>query len=86
MGKVRQEKKREEKNKEDQRSESQTNEDPGARQGRKVAIHCLSSMICGPGGSKSRLAQAAGAEPAGPMRGEGMQEGRKEAKWKAVND
>jgi len=27
-------------------------------------------MICGPGGSKSRLAKAAGAEPAGQMRDE----------------
>ena len=27
-------------------------------------------MICGPGGSKSRLAKAAGAEPSGQMRDE----------------
>ena len=27
-------------------------------------------MICGPGGSKSRLAKAAGAEPSGQMRAE----------------
>ena len=27
-------------------------------------------MICGPGGSKSRLAKAAGAEPVGQMRDE----------------
>ena len=27
-------------------------------------------MVCGPGGSKSRLAKAAGAEPAGQMRDE----------------
>ena len=31
----------------------------------KVAIHCVFPMICGSGGSKSRLAEAAGAEPAG---------------------
>ena len=32
---------------------------------RKVAKHCVFPMICGAGGSKSRLAKAAGAEPAG---------------------
>ena len=37
------------------------------RKGRKVAIHCVFPMICGSGGSKSRLAKAAGAEPAGQM-------------------
>ena len=37
---------------------------------RKVAIHCVFPMICGSGGSKSRLAKAAGAEPAGQMRDE----------------
>ena len=36
----------------------------------KVAIHCVFPMICGSGGSKSRLAKAAGAEPAGHMRDE----------------
>ena len=30
--------------------------------------HCVFPMICGSGGSKSRLAKAAGAEPAGQMR------------------
>ena len=49
---------------------SQKKEDPGARKGRKVAKHCVFSMICGSGGSKSRLAKAAGAEPAGQMRDE----------------
>ena len=44
-------------------------EDPGARKGRKVAKHCV-SMICGSGGSKSRLAKAAGAEPVGQVRDE----------------
>ena len=43
-------------------------EDAGARKGRKVAIHCFCSMIWGSGGSKSNLAKAAGAEPAGQMR------------------
>ena len=38
------------------------------RKGRKVAKHCVFPMICGSGGSKSRLAKAAGAEPAGQMR------------------
>ena len=45
-------------------------EDASARKGRKVAIHCVFPMICGSGGSKSRLAKAAGAEPAGQMRDE----------------
>ena len=31
------------------------------RNGRKVAKHCVFPMICGSGGSKSRLAKAAGA-------------------------
>ena len=48
---------------------SQKKEDPGARKGRKVAKHCVFPMICGSGGSKSRLAKAAGAEP-GQMRDE----------------
>ena len=34
---------------------------------RKVAKHCVFPMICGSGGSKSRLAKAAGAELAGQM-------------------
>ena len=37
---------------------------------RKVAKHNVFLMICGSGGSKSRLAKAAGAEPAGQMRDE----------------
>ena len=40
------------------------------RKGRKVAKHCVFPMIWGSGGSKSRLAKAAGAEPAGQMRDE----------------
>ena len=42
-------------------------EDADARKGRKVAKHCVFPMICGSGGSKSRLAKAAGAGPAGQM-------------------
>ena len=55
---------------EERRSEkrkSQKKEDADARKGRKVAKHCVFPMICGSGGSKSRLAKAAGAEPAGQM-------------------
>ena len=40
------------------------------REGRKVAKHCVFPMVCGAGGSKSRLAKAAGAEPAGQMKDE----------------
>ena len=49
---------------------SQKKEDAGARKGRKVAKHSVFPMICGSGGSKSRLAKAAGAEPAGQVREE----------------
>ena len=59
-----------EKKKEDQKRESKKKEDGDARKGRKVAKHCVFPMICGSGGSKSRLAKAAGAEPAGQMRDE----------------
>ena len=61
---------REEKKKEDQRRESQRKEDAGARKGRKGAKHCVFPMMCGSGGSKSRLAKATGAEPSGQMRDE----------------
>ena len=65
---------REEKRREERRSKkrkSQKKEDPGARKGRKVvAKHCVLPVICGSGGSESRLAKAAGAEPCGQMRGE----------------
>ena len=36
---------------------SQKKEDPGARKGRKVAKHSVFPMMCGSGGSKSRLAK-----------------------------
>ena len=58
---------------EERRSEkrkSQKKADADARKGRKVAKHCVFPMIWGSGGSKSRLAKAAGAEPAGQMRDE----------------
>ena len=64
---------REKRRVEERRSEkrkSQKNEDPGARKGRKVAKNCVFPMICGSGGSKSRLAKPAGAEPSGQMRDE----------------
>ena len=50
-----------------QKRKDQKKEDADARKGRKVAIHCVFPMICGSGGSKSRLAKAAGAEAAGQM-------------------
>ena len=49
-----------------QKRKDQKKEDAGARKGRNVAKHYVFPMICGSGGSKSRLAKAAGAEPAGP--------------------
>ena len=55
MGRVREEKRREE--------ERSTKKE--SLRSRKVAKHCGSPMICGSGGSKSRLAKAAGAEPSG---------------------
>ena len=61
MGRVKEEKRRRKKIK---KKTSPKKEDPGARKGRKVAKHCDFPMI----GSKSRLAKAAGAEPAGQMR------------------
>ena len=68
---------REEKRREDWEEEriskkrkAQKKEDADARKGRKVAKHCVFPMICGSGGSKSRFAKAAGAEPAGQMRDE----------------
>ena len=50
--------------------ESQKREDAGARKGRRVAKHCVFAVFCGSGGSKSRLAKAAGAETSGQMRNE----------------
>jgi hypothetical protein len=74
------EKRREEKNREEQRRKkireekesSQKTEDAGARKGSNVAKHCVFPLICGFGGSKSRLAKAADAEPSGGARDEKM--------------
>ena len=63
----REEKSRREKIREEKESEERS---PDARKGRKVAKHCVLPMSCGSGGSKSRLAKAAGAEPSGQMRNE----------------
>ena len=62
--------KRREEERRSKKRKSQKKEDPGARKGRKVPKHCVFPMICGSGGSKSRLAKAAGAEPAVQMRDE----------------
>ena len=51
-----------------EKRKSEKQEDAGARKGREVAIHCVFPMIWGSGGSKSILAKAASAEPAGQMR------------------
>ena len=44
--------------------------EPEERKVRKVAKQCVFPMICASGGSKSRLAKAAGAEPVGQIRDE----------------
>ena len=62
VGRVREEKRR--------RKRKSQKKDPGARKSRKVPKHCVFPMICVSGGSTSRLAKAAGAEPAGQMRDE----------------
>ena len=64
VGRVREEKSRSGKRKNEKK------EDAGARKGRKVAKHYVFPMIFGSGGSKSMLAEAAGAEPSGQMRDE----------------
>ena len=51
-----------------ERRKSEKKEEAGARKGSKVAKHCVFPMICGSGGSNSRLAKAAGAEPADQMK------------------
>ena len=50
--------------------EKESKEDADGRKGRKLVKHFVFPMNCGSGGSKSRLAKAAGAEPAGQMRDE----------------
>jgi len=74
VGRVREEKRREEKRREEKKIEDQRRERvrrkkmQARKKGRKVAQLCVFPMICGSGGSKSRLAKAAGAEPSGQMR------------------
>ena len=59
------------KKREDQRRERVRRKKMQVREkGRNVANHCVFPMIGGPGGSKSRLAKAAGAEPSGKMKDE----------------
>ena len=53
-----------------EKRKSEKQEEAGAQKGREVAIHCVFRMIWGSGGSKSNLAKAAGAEPAGQMKDE----------------
>ena len=67
VGRVKEEKVRRKKT---EKRKSQKKEGPGARKGRKVAKHSVFPKFCGSGGSKSRLAKAAGAEPSGQMRDE----------------
>ena len=61
---------RREKRKIRRKKKSKKKEDADAWKGRKVAKHCVFPMIWGSGGSKSRLAKAADAKPAGQMRDE----------------
>ena len=68
MGRVREKRRVEERRSE--KRKSQKKEDADVRKGRKVAKHCVFLMMFGSGGSKSRLAKAAGAEPTGQMRDE----------------
>ena len=63
----REEKSRREKIREEKESEERSRR---CAKRRKVAKHCVFPMICGSGGSKSRLAKAAGVEPSGQMRDE----------------
>ena len=74
---------REEEERRSEKRKSQRKEDAGARKGRNVAIHCVFPMICASGGSKSRLAKAAGAKPFGQMRHENCRPLRREANFKA---
>ena len=61
--KSRREKRRREKSRREKIREEKVSEERSAK-------HCVFPMICGSGGSKSRLAKAAGAEPDGQMRDE----------------
>ena len=62
--------KRREEERRSKKKKSQKKRRSRCAKSRKVAKHCVFPMICGSGGSKSRLAKAAGAEPAGQMRHE----------------
>ena len=66
MVRVKEEKRRAAERRSEKRK-SQKKEDADARKGTKVGKHSVFPMICGSGGSKSRLAKAAGAEPAGQI-------------------
>ena len=59
---------RREEKKKDQRRERVRRKKMQMRE--KLGKSCIFPVICGSGGSKSRLAKAAGAEPAGQMRDE----------------
>ena len=61
---------REEKKKEDHKRESLRRKKIQVREKVGKSRNTVFPMICGSGGSKSRLAKAAGAEPAGQMRDE----------------
>ena len=65
VGRVKKEKSRREKIREEKEPEERR---CMCAKGRKVAKHCVFPMICGSGGSKSRLTKVAGAEPSGQMR------------------
>ena len=67
VGRVREEKRSSEKIRAEK---NEKKEEAGTRKGKEVAIHCVFPMICGSGWLKSRLAKAAGAEPAGHMKDE----------------
>ena len=64
---TRREEKRGEIRRERARRKSQKKEDAGARKAEKSRNTVFFPMICGSGGSKSRLAKVAGAEPAAQM-------------------
>jgi hypothetical protein len=66
MGEAERRKKLEERSSKKRKNQKKENAD--ARKGRKIANYC--AMICGSGGSKSRFANAAGAEPAGQIKDE----------------
>ena len=68
MGRVREKRRVEERRSEKRKSQKKEAATADARKGRKVTKHCVFPMICGSGGSKSRLAKVTRAQPAGQMR------------------